>query len=66
VDNTKVLSATDTTFYKGMAGLITGSITGANNDALFDNLKIGPIGYRHWVPTVFSKEIRPIYKEFQK
>lgn len=61
VDKVKVLTATDTTFAKGMAGLITGSASKTANEALFDNLYIGPEANKHPVQTVFSKDVYPMY-----
>jgi galactosylceramidase len=62
VDNKKILSAVDTTFSKGMAGLVSGSENEKDNTAWFDNLMIKSHGAAIPDPVVFSKEIVPIYK----
>lgn len=65
LDGRLVLSAVDSTFAKGMAGLISGSKDMQNNDAYFDNLLINKPNGRIPDLTVFSKDIQPIYKNLQ-
>ena len=63
VDKIQILTATDTTFTKGMAGLVSGSLDKANSSALFDNLLINePKGVLP-SPTVFSEKVKPLYNK---
>ncbi len=62
VDNIQVLSVADSTFSKGMAGLVAGSKDKTSNIAMFDNLMIKPAKGTTPNPAVFSKEIKPIYE----
>ena len=62
VDNKQILTATDTTFPEGMAGLVSGSKNNTNNIAMFDNLMIKSPGAAVPEPTAFSQKIIPIYK----
>ncbi len=62
VNGKQILTATDSTFFRGMAGLISGSEHNENNLALFDNLLINRLNGTLPVPTGFSKEVYPMYK----
>jgi galactosylceramidase len=62
VDKEKVLSAKDSVYNKGMAGLMTGTDPKLRNTALFDNLLINSLGGGVSQPVQFHK-ISPIYKK---
>ena len=62
VDNIQILSATDSTFSKGMIGLVSGSKTNTKNISLFDNLMIKSVNDMLPRPTVFSTKVYPMYK----
>ena len=66
VDNVKVLTATDSTYLKGMVGLVSGSKNKTNNIALFDNLIINSINGNPPSPTVCSEKVFPMYKQVKK
>jgi hypothetical protein len=66
VDKIQILTATDTTFTKGMAGLVSGSQDKTNNSALFDNLLIKEAKGVLPSPTVFSEKVKPMYKKDMK
>ncbi len=61
VDGAQVLSATNSVFSHGMAGLVTGD-SKTRNTACFDNLLINAVGTATPKPTTFSKKQMPIYK----
>jgi len=61
VDGVQVLTATDSLYSSGMAGLITGEVR-ERNTALFDNLLINAVGAAAPKPTVFAPTQTPIYK----
>jgi hypothetical protein len=62
VNNNLILSASDSIFAEGMAGLVSGSKDKTSNIAMFDNLMIKPAKGTKRNPAVFSKEIKPIYE----
>jgi galactosylceramidase len=62
VDGAQTLSATNSLFGKGMAGLITGRDPNTRNTALFDNLLINRVGAPAPKPTAFARSQTPIYK----
>lgn len=62
VDKVPVLKAVDTTFTKGMAGLLTIDENGKRVTAQFDNLKINAVGASISNPRVIPKDVSPIYK----
>ena len=62
VDNTQVLSATNTALAGGMAGLVTGGENNARNTALFDNLIVNTVNGPAPKPTEFEQDNSPIYK----
>ena len=62
VDKIQVLSAVDSTFSEGMAGLMTGSIDKTKNIAWFDNLMIKSPKGDNPRPADFSEKIVPMYK----
>lgn len=66
VDQKSILTATDTTYVNGMAGLVTGGENNARNTAFFDNLIIKSSESVHPEPTAFSKSIKPMYKPMEK
>lgn len=66
VDKLQILTATDTTFTKGMAGLVSGSEDKTNNSALFDNFLIKEAKGVPPIPTVFSEKVKPMYKKDMK
>jgi hypothetical protein len=66
VDQSRVLTASDSTFVSGMAGLVTGGSKNVRNTALFDNIIIQSPGGTPPKPTVFSKKVNPIYKPVMK
>jgi len=66
VDRIQVLSTTDSTFSKGMVGLVTGSKNKSSNIALFDNLLINSIGSNIPSPSLVSEKVYPIYKTVKK
>jgi len=66
VDQTKVLTASDTTFTNGMAGLVTGGEKDARNTAFFDNLIIKSSESKTPEPTVFSENVNPMYNPVVK
>ncbi len=61
VDGAQVLTTTNDTFSRGMAGLVTGD-TRTRNTACFDNLLINAVGGLMPKPTEFTKQQSPIYK----
>ena len=61
VNNNLILSASDSIFAEGMAGLVSGSKDKTSNIALFDNLMIKPVKGIKPTPAVFSEEIKPVY-----
>jgi galactosylceramidase len=61
VDGVQVLTATDSLYPAGMAGLITGDVRDRNT-ALFDNLLINAVGAATPQPTTFAPTQTPIYK----
>jgi galactosylceramidase len=62
VDGVKVISATNTLFTHGMAGLV--ACDGhSRSTAYFDNLSITPIDASEPAPAVFSPSQQPIYDE---
>jgi len=66
VDQTKVLTASDTTFPNGMAGFVTGGEKDARNTAYFDNLVIKSTDSKTPEPTVFPKNVNPMYNSVVK
>jgi len=60
VDGTPVLTATNSVYPRGVAGLITGD-TRARYTAYFDNLLINQVGAPTPKPTKFDKTRRPMY-----
>ena len=62
VDNQRVLTAKDTTYTSGLAGLVTGGDNDARNTALFDDLIINTVNGGKPKPTVFPPGIEPMYK----
>ena len=62
VDDNQVLSANDSAFASGMAGLLTGSKDKAHNTALFDNLIIGPVNGTSPAAHLFADKVHPMYK----
>jgi galactosylceramidase len=62
VDEVQVVTASDTRFASGMAGLVTGGENDARNTALFDNLIVNTVGGPKPQPTVFSQDANPLYK----
>ena len=62
VDNQRVLTAKDTTYASGLAGLVTGGDNDARNTALFDDLIINTVNGENPKPTVFPAGIEPMYK----
>ncbi|MGA1978694.1 MAG: galactosylceramidase [Bacteroidales bacterium] len=62
IDRIKILTANDSTFSEGMAGLVTGSENKTNNIAWFDNLMIKPVQGTSPDPTVFPENVSPLYK----
>jgi galactosylceramidase len=62
VDGIKVLSAKDSVYTKGMAGLMTGTDPKLRNTAFFDNLLINHVNGAVPKPAAFSN-ISPIYKK---
>ena len=63
VDKEQALTATDTTFSEGMAGLVSRSQDKNNNSALFDNLLINEPNGVLPTPVVFSEKVKPLYKK---
>jgi len=61
VDGVLALSAADTTYSSGMAGLVTGSRNGTMNGALFDNLLINASGGARPEPAAFPRTLYPLY-----
>jgi len=61
VDGTAILTATNSLFSHGMAGLVTGD-NRTRNTACFDNLLINAVGAPTPPPTVFASSHVPIYK----
>jgi len=61
VDGARILSATNSLYSRGMAGLITGDFR-TRNTACFGNLLINAVGAPTPKPTVFAKSQTPIYK----
>ncbi len=61
VDGAQVLLASDTTYARGLAGLVTGGEADSRNTACFDNLAIGPVGATPAAATAFSPDQRPMY-----
>jgi galactosylceramidase len=66
VDKTQVLSAVDSTFSEGMAGLVTGSKDKTKNTAWFDNLVIKSPKGEIPSPAAFSEKVVPMYKSNAK
>ncbi len=62
VDKIQVLSAVDSTFSEGMAGLVTGSKDKTKNIAWFDNLLIKSPKGEIPSPADFSEKVIPMYK----
>jgi galactosylceramidase len=62
VDDIKVLSAKDSAYSKGMAGLMTGTDPTLRNTAFFDNLIINKVNGPEPKPVLFNN-ISPIYKK---
>jgi galactosylceramidase len=61
VDGVQVLHASDATYPRGMAGLITGGDADSRNTACFDNLSINAVGAGPVKPTVFAADQLPMY-----
>jgi len=61
VDGVQVLYASDATYPRGMAGLITGGDADSRNTACFDNLSINTVGAASPEPTVFGPDQLPMY-----
>lgn len=66
VDGKAVLSVTDTLYSHGMAGLLALGGETKLSTPYFDNLLINGPGGKLPTPTVFSKNIKPMYKKIQK
>ncbi len=66
VDKIQVLSAVDSTFSEGMAGLVTGSKDKTKNIAWFDNLVIKSPKGEIPSPADFSEKVVPMYKSNAK
>lgn len=66
VDNTKILTTTDSKYPAGMVGLVSGSKNKTSNIALFDNLIIKPVNGTIPGPSVISKKVSPMYKSTSK
>jgi len=66
VDRIPILTATDSTFSEGMAGLVAGSANKAKNIALFDNLVVQSPGQTLPIPSVFSEKVHPMYESIRK
>lgn len=66
VDGKPVLNVTDTLYSHGMAGLL--ALGGQTKVSMpyFDNLLINALGAEPPIPTVFSKNIKPMYKKTQE
>jgi galactosylceramidase len=62
VDQKQVLTAGDSTYKQGMAGMLTGGQGNARNSALFDNLIINTVNGPKPAPTVFASDAHPMYK----
>lgn len=61
VDKIQILTAIDTTFSKGMTGLVAGSNNKTKNIALFDNLMIKPINAAAPNSSIISNKVHPMY-----
>jgi galactosylceramidase len=62
VDGEAVLTAEDTEYPRGMAGLICGGEGRARNTALYDNLLINRVNGPPVAPTTFEQDAHPIYR----
>ena len=62
VDEVEVVSATDSTYASGLAGLVTGGEKNARNTALFDDLVINAIGAPKPDPTSVLQAVIPMYQ----
>jgi galactosylceramidase len=65
VDGKPVLNVTDTLYSHGMAGLLALGGETKLSMPYFDNLSINAPGAKLPTPTVFSKNITPMYKKIQ-
>ena len=63
VDGKLVLTASDSTYASGLAGLVTGGEGNARNTALFDNLIINSVNAAKPEPTAFVQDAYPMYKQ---
>ena len=61
VNNNLILSASDSIFAEGMAGLVSGSKDKTSNIALFDNLIIKQVKGIPPDPDAFSNKVKPMY-----
>jgi hypothetical protein len=62
VDDAEVLSVKDTTYKRGMAGLVTGGEKDARNTACFDELIVNSVGGAKPAATVPLGGVVPMYK----
>lgn len=62
VDDVEVVTATDSTYAGGMAGLVTGGEKNARNTALFDDLVINAVGAPKPDPTSVAQAVIPMYQ----
>lgn len=61
INNTQVCSITNTSYNRGMAGLVTGDLAAGRNTALFDNLIVNTVNGTAPQPTVFPQDTAPPY-----
>ena len=61
IENKQVCSVSNTTYTKGMVGLVTGDPSGTRNTAMFDNLLVNTVNGAVPQPTVFAQDSTPPY-----
>jgi hypothetical protein len=61
VDGLQVLYATDATYRRVMAGLVTGGDADARNTACFSDLCVNAVGAPAPAPTAFGTQNLPLY-----